>query len=116
MKTSEKDTFVHRSLHRLLHSFTFLNPVALAYDHAKIIDILILIPLRIIIPFPSFLNLSTNSEVQNTSPKCIYGGVTIIFESKKETNGKPSLLLTEAVSNRSLCFLVSPIPPPLSRQ
>src|SRR5271154_2107652 len=82
MKTSERDIFVHQSLHRLLCSFMFLNPMALAHDHAKIIDILTLIPLRIIIPFPSSPNSSTKSEVRNTSPKWIFGGVITIFESK----------------------------------
>src|ERR1700677_3805596 len=99
MKTLAKNTFVHQSLHRLLHSFTFLNPTALAYDRAKIIDILTLIPLRITIPFPSFPNSLTNSEVQNTSPKWIFGRVTTIFQSKKDMNGKPPSLQTEAASN-----------------
>src|ERR1700677_4054391 len=99
MKTSEKDTFVYRSPHKLLHSFMFLNPMALAYDCAKIIDILTLIPLKIIIPFPSSPNLSTNSKVRNTSPKWIFGGVITIFESKKETNGKPPSLQIEAALN-----------------
>src|SRR6202453_2941073 len=115
MKTSEKDTFVHRSPHRLLHSFTFLNPTALAYDHAKIIDILTLIPLRIIIPFLSSPNSSTNSEVRNTSPKWIFGGVITIFESKKETNGKLPSLQIEAALNRRSCSLDSPILLLLSR-
>src|SRR6202453_2061964 len=115
MKTSEKDTFVHQSPHRLLHSFTFLNPMALAYDHAKIIDILTLTPLRIIIPFPSSPNSSTNSEVRNTSPKWIFGGVITIFASKKETNGKPPLLQIEAALNQRSCSSDSRIPPLLSR-
>src|ERR1700677_3397785 len=75
MKSSEKDTFVLQSLLKLLHSFMFLNPTALAYDRVKIIVTLILIPLRITILFPLFLNSSTNSEVQNTSPKWIFAGV-----------------------------------------
>src|ERR1700677_2844110 len=116
MKTSEKDTSVHRSLHRLLHSFMFLNPTALAYDRARIIDILTLIPLRITIPFPSSPNSLTNSEVQNTSPKWIFGGVITVFESKKETNGKPPSLQIEAALNLQSCSLDSPILPPLSRQ
>src|SRR5271154_12442 len=103
MKTSERDIFVHQSLHRLLCSFMFLNPMALAHDHAKIIDILTLIPLRIIIPFPSSPNSSTNSEVRNTSPKWIFGGVITTFASKKEMNGKPPLLQIKAALNRRSC-------------
>src|SRR6202453_5403246 len=103
MKISEKDTFIHRSPHRLLRSFTFPNPTALAYDRAKIIIILTLTPLRIIIPFPLSLNSSTNSEVQNSSPRWIFGGDTIIFASRKETNGKPPLPQIEAALNRQSC-------------
>src|ERR1700677_772856 len=110
MKTSEKDTFFLQNLLKLLRSFMFLNPMALAYDHVKIIDILTLIPLRITIHFPSFLNLLTNSKVRNTSPKWILGGVITIFESKKETNGKPPSLRTEAALNRRSCSSDSPIP------
>src|SRR6202453_2747903 len=116
MKTSGNDTSVHRSLHRLLHSFMFLNPTALVYDHVKIIDILTLIPLRIIISFPLSPNSSTNFEVRNTSPKWIFGGVITTFESKKETNGKPPSLRIKAALNRQSCSLDSPILPPLSRQ
>src|ERR1700677_5191936 len=115
MKTLERNIFIHRNIHRLLHSFTFLNPTALAYDHAKIIDILILIPLRITILFPLFPNSLTNSEVRNTSPKWIFGGVITIFESKKETNGKPPSLQIEAALNRRSCSSDSPIPLLLSR-
>src|ERR1700677_1048279 len=109
MKTLGRDTSVHQSLHRLLHSFMFPNPMALAYDRVKIIVTSIPIPLKIIIPFHSFLNSLTNSEVQNTSPKWIYGGGTIIFESRKETNGKPPSLPVEAALNQPLCFSASPI-------
>src|ERR1700677_1658057 len=115
MKTLERDTFVHRSPHRLLHSFTFLNPTVLAYDRAKIIAILTLIPLRIIIPFPSSPNSLTNSEVRNSSPKWIFGGDITIFASKKETNGKPPLPQIEAALTRRSCSSDSPIPPLLSR-
>src|SRR6202453_3809610 len=99
----QKATFVHRSLHRLLLSFMFLNPTALAYDCAKIITILTLTPLRIIIPFPLFPDSSTNSVVQNSSPRWIFGGDTTIFASRKETNGKPPLPQIEAALSRQSC-------------
>src|ERR1700677_4729255 len=115
MKTLERDTFVYQSPHRLLRSFTFLNPTALACDHVKIIAILTLIPLRIIILFPSSPNSSTNSEVRNSSPKWIFGGVITIFASKKEMNGKPPLPQIEAALNRQSCSSDSPILPLPSR-
>src|SRR6202453_4212088 len=115
MKTSEKATFVHQSLHRLLLSFMFLNPTALAYDHAKITATLTLTLLRIIIPSPSSPNSSTNSEVRNSSPKWIFGEDTTIFASRKETNGKPPLPQIEVALNQQSCSSDSPILLPLSK-
>src|SRR6202453_1160716 len=110
-----KATFVHRSLHRLLLSFMFQNPTALAYDHAKIIVILTLTPLRTIILFPLFPNSSTNSVVRNSSPRWIFGGDTTISASRKERNGKPPLPPIEAALSQRSCSSDSPILPPLSK-
>src|SRR5271154_1929233 len=115
MKILEKDTFVHQSPHKLLRSFMFPSPMALAYDRAKIIVILTLTPLRIIIPFPLSPNSSTNSEVRNSSPRWIFDGDTTIFASRKETNGKQPLPQIKAALNRQSCSSDLPILPPLSK-
>ena len=104
-KIYKKDTFDHLTHHRPLHSSSFQRKIQTTYDHVKITGILTNGQSKAHIHYPDKKNYSIKSRMQNTSPNSTCVMATIMYASKKGTNGKQHSRHQRAYSNPQLCSL-----------